>query len=207
MYGTKRVPREGNCPQRSWLGLGALWCSGLRLTKRFKEPATTTVTVPARFTKYVPTGQRPQYHANWPLECREGYHFTAATHAHTGRGKVRPHPYPPPPPMEVANLRCSAIKSEFLAMEQPVGTRIQGIAVVHKTKFLGVLGGEVQEGEDDDKSMNKIRFKCKKLGSLGVWIYISTPSWIYIQAHLLRKDVPPNLLGSSLSSCRVEICG
>ena len=57
---------------------------------------------------------------------------------------------------EVANLRCCAIKSELSAMEQPVGTRIQGIAVVHKTKFLGVLGGEVQEGEEYEESMNKM---------------------------------------------------
>ena len=45
---------------------------------------------------------------------------------------------------EVANLRCSAIKSELLAMERPVGTQIQSSTVVHKTKFLGLLGGEVQ---------------------------------------------------------------
>ena len=69
---------------------------------------------------------------------------------------------------EVANLRCSAIKSaiksELLAMEESMGTCILSIVVVHKTKFLRVLGGEVPEGEEYEESMNKIRFKCKKIG-------------------------------------------
>ena len=83
---------------------------------------------------------------------------------------------------DVSNLRCSAVKSELLAFEQPEGMRIQGIVVVHKTKFLGVLGGDLQEEEEYKESMNKIRFKCKKIGSvallLGVKIQL-VHQWVY----------------------------
>ena len=65
----------------------------------------------------------------------------------------------------VSNLRCSAQKSELLAMEQPVGVLIQGITVLHKMKFLGVLGGDLQEGDKYADSMNKIWYKCKKIPS------------------------------------------
>ena len=69
---------------------------------------------------------------------------------------------------EVWNLRCSAIKTELLALKRPPGDHIHGITVVHKTNFLGVLGGELQEGEEYDECINEFRFKCKKVGSLAL---------------------------------------
>ena len=67
---------------------------------------------------------------------------------------------------------CSAQNSEVLAMEQPVP--IQRITVVQKTKFLDVLGGDLQEGDEYADNMNKIW--CKKIGSpalpLGVKIQL-----------------------------------
>ena len=83
---------------------------------------------------------------------------------------------------EVSNLWCSAIKSELLALEQPARERIQGITVMHKTKFVGVLGGELQEGEEYDEYISKICFKCKKIGSpalpLGLKIQL-VHQWVY----------------------------
>ena len=40
--------------------------------------------------------------------------------------------------------------------------------MLHKTKFLGVLGGELQDGEEYEHNINKICFKCKKIGSLAL---------------------------------------
>ena len=94
---------------------------------------------------------------------------------------------------EVANLQCSAIKSEFMAMEQPVGAHIQGIEGVHKTKFLGVMGGEVQEGEGYEESMNKIRFKCKKIGSLALTLGLKihlVHQWVYPTLHNVATVIP-----------------
>ena len=48
----------------------------------------------------------------------------------------------------MSNLRCSAQKSELLVLEQLVVVPVQGITVVQKTKFLGVLGGDLQEGDE-----------------------------------------------------------
>ena len=94
---------------------------------------------------------------------------------------------------ELANVRCSAIKSELLAMERQVGTQIQGITVVHATKFLGMLGEEVQEGEEYDESMNKIRFKCKKIGSLaltwGTKIQV-VHQWVYPTLYKVATLIP-----------------
>ena len=83
---------------------------------------------------------------------------------------------------DVSNLRCSAVESELLALEQPKGERIQGVTVVHKTKFLGVLGGDLKEGEEYNESMNKIRYKCKKIGGLALPLGIKIRlmhQWVY----------------------------
>ena len=93
----------------------------------------------------------------------------------------------------VSNLRCSALKSELLALEQPPDTRIQGIQVVHKMKFLGVLGGDVQEGEGFEESMNKIRFKCKKIGSLALTLGVKIQQvhqWVYPTLYNVATVVP-----------------
>ena len=65
----------------------------------------------------------------------------------------------------LSNLRCGVQNNELLAMEQPAGMPIQGINVVHTTKFLGVLGGDLQEGDEYTDIMNKNRYKCKKIGN------------------------------------------
>ena len=69
---------------------------------------------------------------------------------------------------DVSHLRCSAVKSELLALEQPEETRIQGVAILHKTKFLAVLRGDLHEGKEAKDRMNKIWFKCQKFGSLAL---------------------------------------
>ena len=75
----------------------------------------------------------------------------------------------------------------------PPVTRIWGTAVVHKTKFLGVLGGEVQEGEEYEESMNKICFKCKKIGSLAVTLGMKihlVHQWVYPTLHNVAMVIP-----------------
>ena len=85
----------------------------------------------------------------------------------------------------VSNLRHSVQKGELLALEQPAGVHIQGITVVHKPKFPRVLGGDLQEGQEYADSMNKIRFKCKKIGSLAIPLGI--------KIHLVHQWVSPKL--------------
>ena len=65
--------------------------------------------------------------------------------------------------------------------------------MVHKTKFLGVLGGEVQEGEECEESMNKIRFKCKKIGSLALPLGLKMQpvhQWVYPTLYNVATIVP-----------------
>ena len=69
----------------------------------------------------------------------------------------------------VSNLQCSAQESELMTLEQPVGMPIQGITVVHKSKFLGVLGGDLQGGGGGEYAddMNKVRANWQSWAACG----------------------------------------
>ena len=49
---------------------------------------------------------------------------------------------------------------------------MKGILVVHKTKFLGVLGGDIEEGEEFEESLAKDEIKCKKIASLALQLWV-----------------------------------
>ena len=56
-----------------------------------------------------------------------------------------------------SNLGYSMEKSELLALECAEQLVVEGVLVVHKTKFLGVLEGTLENGEEFEESMHKIR--------------------------------------------------
>ena len=94
---------------------------------------------------------------------------------------------------EVSNLRGSATKSDLLALEQPAGDRIQRLTVVHQIKFLTVQGGERPRGEEYDQCINKMRFKCQKIGSpalpLGLEIQL-LHQWVYPTLYNVAAVIP-----------------